>query len=65
MDPKKKGLNIILGHGVDPSIPVTFSLQNVPLSTVLKYVSEFARLNMRVDGPAIVFTTRAKVPKGK
>ena len=60
LDPKKKGLNIILSHGVDPATPVTFRLQNVPLSTVLKYVADFARLDLRSDGAAIVFMSRAK-----
>lgn len=61
LDPKKKGLNIILSRGVDPSTPVTLSLQNVPVSTVLNYVAEFARLGLRADGSAIVFTPRKKV----
>lgn len=64
-DPRKKGLNIILGYGVDPTTPVTFRLQNVPLSTALKYVAEFARLNVRTDGAAIVLTNRARVAKPK
>jgi hypothetical protein len=61
LDPKMEGLNLILGHGVDPATKVTLSLQNVPVAKVLKYVADFARLDMRIDGPAIVFTNRMKV----
>ena len=64
LDPRKKGLNIILSRGVDPTTPVTFSLKGVPLTTVLKYVADFARLDMRADGSAIVFMARSR-PKPK
>lgn len=60
LDPKKKGVNIILGHGVDPNTAVSFKLNNIPLSTALKYVSEFARVNVRYDGNAIVLTKRTR-----
>lgn len=60
LDPKKKGVNIILGHGVDPTVAVTLKLSNIPLSGVLKYVSEFARVNVRYDGNAIVLTKRTR-----
>ncbi|NIP92274.1 MAG: hypothetical protein GWO24_01885 [Akkermansiaceae bacterium] len=65
LDPKKKGLNIILGHGVDPTTPVTLSLRNVPVSTVLKYVAEFARLKLRADGSAIVLMTRPQAERSE
>lgn len=61
LDPRKKGLNIILGRGVDPTTPITFSLQSVPVSTALKYLADYARVNLRVDGSAIVLIPRKKV----
>jgi type II secretory pathway component HofQ len=63
VDPRKKGLNILLGPGVDPSTRVTLQLQNVPVANVLKYVAEFARLDSRTDGNAIVLLKRRKVAK--
>ena len=63
VDPRKKGLNILLGPGVDPSTRVTLQLQNVTVANVLKYVAEFARLDSRTDGNAIVLLKRRKVAK--
>ena len=60
LDPRKKGINILLGAGVDPSTLVTFQLQNVPVSQVLKYVADFARVDVRTDGNAVVLVKRRK-----
>ena len=64
-DPKKQGLNLILGRGVEPTTPVSLRLQNVPMASVLQYVAEAAKLNLRVDGPAIVFVNRPRKPGEK
>lgn len=61
LDPGKRGLNLLLGPGVDPQTPVTLELQNIPMAQVLKYVGDFARVDIRVDGHAIVFLKRRKV----
>lgn len=61
LDPRKKGINILLGPGVDPSTSVTFQLQNVPVAQVLKYVADFARLDVRTDGNAVVLIKRRKL----
>lgn len=60
LDPRKEGLNIIMGRGVDPGTPISLSLQSVPLSTALAYVAQMARLDLRADGHALVLTTRPK-----
>ena len=63
LDSRKKGINVLLGPGVDPSTPVTFQLQNVPVAEVLKYVADFARLDIRTDGNAVVLLKRRKVAR--
>lgn len=63
LDPGKKGINILIGPGVDPSGAVTFQLQNIPVAEVLKYVADFARLDIRTDGNAVVLLKRRKVAR--
>ncbi|MBJ07427.1 MAG: hypothetical protein CMO40_09975 [Verrucomicrobiaceae bacterium] len=63
LDPRKLGLNLLLGPGVDPETPVTLELQNIPMTNVLKYVGDFARVDIRVDGQAIIFLKRQKAGK--
>ena len=60
LDSSKKAINILLGPGVDPSFPVTLQLQNIPLGQVLKYIAQFARLEIRVDGNAVVLLKRER-----
>ena len=64
LDPKKKGINLVLSRGVDASAPVTLKLQDIPVSVVIKYVAEMAGVKMRVDGQAVVFLPKPK-PKPK
>ncbi len=63
LDPSKKGINILIGPGVDPSGAVTFQLQNIPVAGVLKYVADFARLDIRTDGNAVVLLKRRQVER--
>ena len=63
LDPRKKGINVLLGPGVDPAAPVTLQLQGVPVGQVLKYVADFARLNIRMDGNAVVLLKRRKIAR--
>ena len=61
LDPKKIGINLLLGPGVDPATPVTLALHNIPMAQVLKYVGDFARVDIRVDGNAILLLKRREV----
>ena len=65
LDPGKKGLNLLLGRGVDPSTPVSLRLKNVPLSNVLGYVADYTGLKLRADRYAILVERSApKKPEG-
>ena len=63
LDPRKKGINVLLGRGVDPTARVTLQLQGVPVGQVLKYVADSARLNIRMDGNAVVLLKRHKIAR--
>lgn len=63
LDPRKKGINVLLGRGVDPAARVTLQLQGVPVGQVLKYVADSARLNIRMDGNAVVLLKRHKIAR--
>ncbi|MBQ97059.1 MAG: hypothetical protein CMP30_03565 [Roseibacillus sp.] len=58
LDSSKKGINILLGPGVDSSSQVTLQLQNIPVGQVLNYIAEFSKLKIRIDGNAILLLDR-------
>jgi hypothetical protein len=60
LDPEKKGVNIVLSKGVDPTTLITLKLSDVPMASVLKYVSRATDLRIRVDGNAVVFLQSKK-----
>ncbi len=62
-DPSRKGISFILRNKVAPGgiaepagSPITLKLSNVPLSEVLRYVTELAGLKYKVEPYAIVIT---------
>lgn len=57
----RKPVSIILGVGVDGNQPVSLSLTNVPLSTVINYAAELSRNKVRVDSYAVVIASRIPV----
>ncbi|MEM7011701.1 MAG: M56 family metallopeptidase, partial [Verrucomicrobiota bacterium] len=52
LDPEKKGVNII-NAGANADVRISLRLSNVPLSVALRYVTELAQANWRVDEHAI------------
>lgn len=55
LDPEGQGINLVwLVPGDGSARPVTLNLKNVPLSDVLRYVTELAALKYRVDRHAVV-----------
>lgn len=53
-DPSKKGVNLILGPGVDGSRKLTLRLTRIPLGEALKYVAELTRNQVEVEPAAVV-----------
>jgi len=59
-DPSKKGVNIIIKPGLEPSSArINLDLKDVPLSEALKYVTELAGMKYRVEPYAIVVQSLA------
>lgn len=59
-DPDKKGFNVLLINKSNIEIkPVILSLRNVPVGTLLKYISQSAGLEMRVEPHAVILETPA------
>ncbi|MEM1295899.1 MAG: hypothetical protein AAGH89_11075 [Verrucomicrobiota bacterium] len=54
LDPSKRGINFVIGDGVNREVPVSLRLNNVPLSTALGYVVQLSNNRIRVDPRAIV-----------
>ncbi|MDA7932128.1 hypothetical protein N9868_01825 [Akkermansiaceae bacterium] len=57
---EKKGVNFVLSKGDDPTAKVTLKLNDVPLGTVLKYVSGAAELRARIDAHAVTLLPSEK-----
>lgn len=55
LDGAGQGINFVLAAGVDPETPITLRLQQVPLATVVGYVSDLAGTKIQADKWAIVF----------
>ncbi len=48
------GINIVLNHRVDPEIPLTLKLKNIPAASVLAYIAEMTGMELR-DEPWAIF----------
>lgn len=49
-----QGINLVLNHRVDPELPVTLDLRNVPASSVLRWVTEMCDVELRIEPYAII-----------
>lgn len=56
LDPGKKGLNILVKPGGDPTASITMQFKNVPASEALRYVAELAGCTLTVEGDGFVIT---------
>jgi beta-lactamase regulating signal transducer with metallopeptidase domain len=56
LDPEKKGLNILVKPGGDPTASITMQLSNVPAYEALRYVAELAGCKLTVEGDVFVIT---------
>ncbi len=54
LDPSRRGINFVIGDGVNRELPISLRLNNVPLSTALGYVVQLSNNRIRVDPRAIV-----------
>jgi hypothetical protein len=63
LDPEKKGLNILVKPGGDPTASITMQLSNVPAYEALRYVAELAGCKLTVEGDVFVITPKDPSPK--
>ena len=62
-DPDKKGMNILIKPGGDPTATITMQLTNVPAYEALRYCAEIAGHELSADGDVFVVTPKAPSPK--
>jgi hypothetical protein len=55
LDPQKLGVNFVLMREPDPGRTITLQLRDVPLTELLRYLSELSGLAYRVERSAVVF----------
>ena len=56
LDPRKKGLNIVVKPGGNPDVRITLGLAGLPLNEALRYCAQLANYTLSFDGDVAVLT---------